>query len=44
MKVISFVYDVPLAVVDAAHAAHRELRRDPHADLRHYGTFAKDGE
>lgn len=38
--------DIPAAVFDAAHAAHRELRRDRNADLRHYATNAepKDGE
>jgi hypothetical protein len=38
--------DVPPEVVDAAHGAHRELRRNPHTDLRHYATHVepKDGE
>ncbi len=34
--------DIPWGVFDAAHGVHRELRRDPNADLRHYAV-GKDG-
>lgn len=35
--------DVPGAVFDDAHGVHRELRRDPNADLRHYGIRIDQG-